>query len=919
MSAHLHLIPTLVRVKEHFRRTPSGKITFVSSYEALRMVREQEQEEEQSPQSDEKVVADMRETFEKFTALVKYCREHGGALYPHGPSLRGYLRQCFPGEDSEVLSYMEQYEIIPLTLFYLAPLLPENERNIVERAMQAFGAYAANKAMVAAGKIAATHVDIDLIDTETMDELERLEQLLGTLPPSLPQLCDLSYPPTPYIATRVLNLWRKFREADNPEVRQHAERVGALVPLLLFTSAMQTASSKPQLYSCGEELGALCEGISCITKALIHWQYDDTNSPFTPLDERDAVGLTYAIAAEVADTFASFTRSTAARLDATALRERIHIPIIADTIERFAQRLRDAAQETSEDVRRKSFLLREVPRWLVQCLMESTRAHLGEPQPDTRGFKFLDAVASRIISPEKVQAAIHALALAHPVIERAHRYAYELSQDISLSAEDYGDRCLEERNKDLNSLQRFLEAGLAYRIGEADMPACREYFQPFVDELARYYAEALEEFEHIYSTDVTSSNVRQAHPLLRQLFGGADSAECDIELPPEYGARIATLARGLATSLQWLRDNLTPMTKLPEEVATHLRGERWRLEEKLFNAMMSIAAGKVAQRAKSIGVQELVESAMAQVFAPKVPEELQQYLEVMQQHRSVIQAVAAVEKLRRKGITDEERLRRTVGDAVWQEYQKRHLLPLQSKTSEALWEYAIQCFRAEKQYRDLRTATVAKLAEAIRTVEGEEKVDYARFIARHAHSALGGRSEAGGLKPAEEERKIREAYENLRAGVQLQWRPMKVRVACDRDAFAKIGHYGVDNQSCIRDGGICEGSKWRFAVYNKRGVETFVATMHTPDGEACVARLLGVLRRVSDTEYELFLTNVDDSGNRLFREGLIDGVAKLFEQRLGVTAGKPQRRRRLPQLMGILYQDGDGVSIPLRRQRLTFV
>lgn len=169
----------------------------------------------------------------------------------------------------------------------------------------------------------------------------------------------------------------------------------------------------------------------------------------------------------------------------------------------------------------------------------------------------------------------------------------------------------------------------------------------------------------------------------------------------------------------------------------------------------------------------------------------------------------------------------------------------------------------------------------------------------------------------EEKERIRKTHAQLREGIPLRGRPMKLRIAWDYSAFDRLGYYGPDGGSCFREGRGHALDRIRLALHHYGGAETFVATLNTPHGEGhCVARLFGVIWQ-EGSKYRLYLTNVYDGGNRAFGRALVNATADAFARRLNAIKEGPHPMSSYKPFERKIYQNGDGVVYALIPKEIT--
>lgn len=961
MSEHTSLVQRLTRVSGYYRRR-EGQLEYVHPYEAWRRIRPEDMggSEWLSYLPDEESVRRMKEIFKGFRELVyKY------QLPQQRKVLYDYLSQLFPspktGEPDDVhqsagFTFGEDGDIfipatandIPYLLFYLAPLLPDDERRIMEQAIPALAVWADDMAMLSLYKAATPLITTPTEAKAVWRATDLLLDAFTELPFAFTSLSTIAF----HGDVSPQQIRMAFRKVNNPEIQRHIDTLDMLDYHFLLSGMLQLEGERfvesVRKCSCGKSIMAACKAFDVLTFLAIQTNLESLGSPEEHTENwRRYLELCGSAAATFAQVCSTFTSMAMKRMSLSD-RERAHLTVLASTLNKFAQRIEE--EMSSAEAGEKSAPWWVVPRCLTQCLVESVCEYCGDKLDESSdSCRLLREIAMDIYGAVRdnfgwgvdISDIVEAFDVVHEIRQRGDEEDREAIFDIiNNKVTDFYDsieRTIEEGRPE--DVLKFTEAAMAHVISRRNRcpSVWRDYVQPCVESIAEGCRTLLEEIQHRPrpstkkgKEDVTEEDVERAHVELTELFGGK-SHEIRVELPPEYEDKMTTLAIGMTIALGCLQDAITKGTtaaQLPEGVTITTKGLQFRLT----TAMGEVIKDRIARRTMSLGVDELVESALLKLFSPAVDDNLRRLLNDLERYRSILGAIAAVHKARKRG--------EQVPDKIMADYKKRFDLPITRElqatvTSEeeletALWEYAIKCFNAEGQLKRRREEVIRKFGDAFRAATGHDRVDYAYFIAHYAHKELISYLEIppeefevpityGQPEEREEEyrkRAIKAVYKRIREGLSLQPRPATVRIAWDFDAFRNLGHYGPDRNSCYEDGGIHEDDKYKLA--DSEG--SFVATLHVAKGrekaeergtERCVARLWGIYHRRGDT-IDLFLTNCYDGGNATYNRGLRRGVVEAFSRRLNARVTSVTRRTSHPSVMRRVWLDGDGELYTLK-------
>lgn len=924
MSEHASLMQRLVQISGHYRRTQRGDITYVHPHKAIRWVRPEDIHDREwfSHLPDEEFTRSAIETFTSFRALVDKYAQRGGELHE-------MLAQLLPPDKRNAVPYLARrlYDpqalvasnTLPFTLLFLAPLLPEEERSIVEKTMHTLAMCADNETMLSLYKVVLPYLAYTV--PEDMDVLQEASRQQAMIYAALPTPLNLYYTDIASCAKHLVNLWHVFRLADNPDIQRHADGMWTLVQhFSLAGMAQRTMKSfEDSLGSdCGKGLQALCKGFAYLSELTqgtsLNPQEEEAWNRFVRMSGNVAATLTKMCAtlAEMAEL------KEGHRISLGHARETL--AILPSVLHKFSERIESEVDKTEDAEKKAPWWV--IPRCLTDCLVESAYAHFkgeyDEGDSTSEGCSFLRKVAQTLHDihwdewARKMENIIWESDELLPIPDDIPDVEYEISTTIRqhLYGCGYATRYQLEGGA-VGAAVEFIEAALAYDVsayddGEYHHPsAWHDYVDPFIKGAISECNEILEEVSHSRVPDITEEEVEEAHARLTEIFGG-DSYEMEIELPPAYEDRIEMLSKGLARALICLRKATTP-EQLPEAIA-QWEGEEKQLQEALHSAMASVVEDRIARRTASLGVDDLVRDALLRVFSPAMSD-LREKLDELERYRPILQAIMAVGKAAKRG--GEVKLPDDLLEAYKQRFSLPKAIELKGKVSDEelereLRKYALSCFSAEGEAKRRRAELLQKLEAAFQAHTKHKKIDYAYFITHYAHSILG-------IQVSPEltgEERLKAIYNEVRKGLSLQPQPATVRIAWDFDAFRRLGHYGPDPGSCYRDGGIREGDKYRLA--SLKG--TFVATLHVAKGrkkaeergrEHCVARLWGTW---DDEVWCLYLTNVHDSGNAIYGEGLRNGTVEIFKRVLGAKVAAQWKRKKHPVISpDLVYQDGDGI------------
>lgn len=924
MSEHASLVHRLVPVSGYYREQ-GGRIVYVNPYNAWRQVRPEDiaNEEWAAKPLNEEFARSAKQTFKSFVNLAnKYAR-----YVKQREALRGYLSQLFPSATERTLQQLTSEDNVPLTLFYIAPLLPEEERRIVEETLCISAACVDDITTLSLYKAMSSFA----ATADSAEKIRRAEQLQkamyqeATYDDLLPS-CSFGVTAPYFLAERIITLWQIFRQANDPTIQEHAKDILSFSQHLLLAEMVSRTAGKLaesiRVGDCIAGLDAICGGLRALSAfaSMVSVKQEDTET-WDYFAETGSV-----LAGALSKLSASLIRA-AAKYITGGEQAKSEFAILADALERLPQVIDRHVHAPAYKVEQAPW--RAIPTCLTWCLAVSTYEHFGETYKETdassNSFHFLRRMAMHIQERKADEW--------HKELCDTVQHLQEVRELLAYAEDDerkWIERAIEERIKefenrhmdaarreDVSSLLSFIRMALARDIsGYYQHSAWDDRVADLTRTISNYCQTTQRQLERRRGIGVTEEDVENAHAELASLFGSPYCYEMSVTLPPEYEEDVERLSKGMAIALQGLAEAMAGQA-IGKMIAR--KGSREKLQRKLASAMIRVLKGKVRQKVTSLGVDELLRDTLIQVFRPAIPPDLQKRLRDLKRYKTILQAVAAVQRAakQREG-TQAVKLPKKLTQA----YDRRFELPiaqeLKGKVSgeeleREIWKYVCSCLQASKELKHLQTQLTETLEAAFRAATGNAKADYAYFIAHYAHDALG--IPIDPQQPREE--RIRKVASRIRQGIQLQPRPAILRIAWDFDSFINLGNYGPDSGSCYREDGMRPYDRYKLATQEG----SFVATLYTARGreraaergqERCVARLWGICTRLPGTHsgrkrYKVYVTNVYAGGNEIIRRGLIRGVIDAFKQALNARVVSQTPMSDHPVIRDAdIWQNGDG-------------